>query len=374
MGTYEANTNLTSKIVHIRSEDGTPSIEATENNLTTAFMIALEESINCGTHQSIVVSLNSCEFPMSFYGLNERNSTLNWYEGISPLLTLNIAYGNYNAYQLANYLSINMTAVSASTGLSWVWSVTYDIITNKFTFSQTGGTWIFDFTNSDSPNIQLGYEPISYTLGVSPLFTSTSPNCININGTDQALYVRTQMTSISAIESISKQYSDILQKVPISAPPNAILYFIPGTGSGVPSLLQTKNIPVINVRITDDQNRLINTNGLNFTLSIQFDFIKTPEITIPSIVRRMDRIQEQHTSLMIKKYRRIKQKKNAQTKQEKDIIDAEEKGDEKQMANLMESMDLNKKALMNTQPAPEIQNLGSARVLNERSQDRDFTR
>ena len=376
---YSANTNLTSKIVHIRSEDGIPNSEAKAENLTTAFLIALEESINCGVHQSIVVSLNSMEFPMSFYNINKYNNHMVWKEGIADCDVF-IPYGNYNVYQLAKELSKLMTQESIVSGLSWTWGITYDIITNKFTFTPTpaSASFTFEFNNQntlanppyfDTPYIALGFENKSY-IYVSPNATST--NSIDVNGMRSALYVRTQLTSIGAIESISKQYSDILQKVPISAPPNAILYFISGTGTGVQSLIQTKNIPAINIRITDDQNRLVDTNGLNFTMSLQFDFIKTPEVTIPAIVRRLDRIQEQHTQLMLKKYRRIKQKKTAKSKEEKDLVDSQMKGDEIQMKNLMTAMEHDKELLQHELPHAETQNLGSSRVLNHTPSYKDF--
>lgn len=374
---YSANTNLTSKIVHIRSEDGIPNAEAQAENLTTAFLIALEESINCGVHQSIIVSLNSMEFPMSFYNINKYNNHMLWREGIADLEVF-IPKGNYNVYQLAKELSRLMTLESSASGLSWTWVITYDIITNKFTFDNSSGTFTFKFDNQnttanppyfDTPYIALGFENKSYTFLT---FNATSPNSVDVNGMRSALYVRTQLTSIGAIESISKQYSDILQKVPITAPPNAILYFISGAGTGVQSLIQTKNIPAINIRITDDQNRLVDTNGLNFTMSLQFDFIKTPEVTIPAIVRRLDRIQEQHSQLMLKKYRRIKQKKTAKSKEEKDLVDSQMKGDEIQMKNLMAAMEHDKELLQHELPHAETQNLGSARVLNHTPSYNDF--
>ena len=374
---YSANTNLTSKIVHIRSEDGIPNSEAQADNLKTAFLIALEESINCGVHQSIVVSLNSMEFPMSFYNIHKYNNHMVWKEGVVDLDVF-IPYGNYNVYQLAKELSKLMTLESAASALGWTWIITYDIITNKFTFDNGSGSFTFEFNNQntlanppyfDTPYIALGFENKSY-LYVSPNTKST--NSIDVNGMRSALYVRTQLTSVGAIESISKQYSDILQKVPITAPPNAILYFISGAGTGVQSLIQTKNIPAINIRITDDQNRLVDTNGLNFTMSLQFDFIKTPEVTFPAIVRRLDRIQEQHSQLMLKKYRRIKQKKTAKTKEEKDIADSQIKGDEAQMKNLMSAMEHDKELLEHELPHAETQNLGSARVLNHTPSYNDF--
>ena len=37
----------------------------------------------------------------------------------------------------------------------------------------------------------------------------------------------------------------------------------------------------IGVRLTDQRNRLINLNGLDWDISLQFDFVEKPELKVP---------------------------------------------------------------------------------------------
>ena len=152
---------------------------------------------------------------------------------------------------------------------------------------------------------ELTFSPID-----GPVQTLTAPNCVNMNGRTQSLYLRSQLTSTSCIESSTRQYSNILQKIPIDACRDGILFYIPGAGAGVQSLLQTKNINELSLRVTDQQNNLIDTNGIDWDCSIQFDFIKAPDLRINRLENDTNKMAGEHRKLMErKKFRKIKVKK-----------------------------------------------------------------
>ena len=46
-------------------------------------------------------------------------------------------------------------------------------------------------------------------------------------------------------------------------------------------LLKIREISVISVRLTDQKNRVIDLNGLDWDLSLQFDFIEKIELKVP---------------------------------------------------------------------------------------------
>ena len=80
--------------------------------------------------------------------------------------------------------------------------------------------------------------------------------------------------------------SNVIQKVSVQSPPNSFIFFDTEQVSSK-TLISQKEVQSISIRITDSQDRLINTNGVQFALSVQFDTIKTPQFTVPFSARRI---------------------------------------------------------------------------------------
>ena len=101
-----------------------------------------------------------------------------------------------------------------------------------------------------------------------------------------ALYIRTTLGSSNSVESRVKGVSNILQKVPVQSPPNSFIFF---DAAQVSAKLQVpiKSIQSLTVRVTDSDDLLINTNNINFSISIQFDTIETPVYHLPNPARRI---------------------------------------------------------------------------------------
>ena len=314
-GGYSQTTNLTSKVIHIRSEDGLPLSDA--NGLKTAFMISFHESVKCELGQSILVSLNSFEFPMSFYSTDNTNNRAFLYEGLTGIpgtligLPQGLPMGNYTILEFMDIACASWSSPGT------VYTYTYSYITNKITIIYTGPIgYTIKLDNSYEPKSayqQMGFpkaEELTFSPIDGPVQTLTAPNCVNMNGRTQSLYLRSQLTSTSCIESSTRQYSNILQKIPIDACRDGILFYIPGAGAGVQSLLQTKNINELSLRVTDQQNNLIDTNGIDWDCSIQFDFIKAPDLRINRLENDTNKMAGEHRKLMErKKFRKIKVKK-----------------------------------------------------------------
>ena len=84
------------------------------------------------------------------------------------------------------------------------------------------------------------------------------------------LYVRTNLTTNSAIESRNKSVSNILQKCPINSPPNSFIYYY-ASQSKSRLLLSQKTISSITISLTDDEGVLIDNNNVEWTLSLLFE-------------------------------------------------------------------------------------------------------
>lgn len=105
---------------------------------------------------------------------------------------------------------------------------------------------------------------------------------IDVLSSIRSLYVRTNLTTSSVLDSsVGGGFSSILARVPIDVGSGGIITISPSDGSIHKLLLKIKEISRIDVRLTDQKNRVIDLNGLDWDLSLQFDFIEVRDLKIP---------------------------------------------------------------------------------------------
>jgi hypothetical protein len=180
--------------------------------------------------------------------------------------------GNLNIVQVRNALETKLNALS-----DIVYTVLYDRPTNKISFSHTASQHKVRLLFGTGPN---KLQSCAYILGFqvgqdTDFFTSQSP--LIAPGSVQlyrclALYIRTSLASLSALSSRTQAATDILAKIPVSSEPNSVIFF----NSNLESFrhyLGSKQISQIAVRLTSDDDTLIQLNGAHWTLSIQFDIV-----------------------------------------------------------------------------------------------------
>ena len=298
---FEAMHIIKSQILHIRSEDGKQyQRDAANEPVLTGFSIDLFEGVNCQPNHNFLLSLSSIEFPYSFYTTDSTNNQLNVKvqntstSNYTAVYTITIPAGNYNANTLKTKL-ITLLDTQFSSGIvgadyATTFSMTYDSTTNKFTFKTIEGDRKGVFTWSSSAATYGAYRQLGFTGDADLEFDSNgglSDSVVNVGGSrTDALYVRTNLSSSNAIESRIKGISNVLQKVPITTPPNSFIFFDAAQVSAK-ILISTRTIQSITLRITDGEDRLINTNGVHFNISLQFDAVETPKYTLPDNTRRI---------------------------------------------------------------------------------------
>ena len=106
-----------------------------------------------------------------------------------------------------------------------------------------------------------------------------------------ALYLRTDLTSTSSVSSYAKSFTDVLQKIPVNAKPNSFIFFYPNQSEGE-ILLTKKSITSITIQLTDEIGRLVDTNNVDWTLTLKFSTSWTPPFTLSSSVRRLNDVEE----------------------------------------------------------------------------------
>ena len=118
-----------------------------------------------------------------------------------------------------------------------------------------------------------------------------------MNAAIRSLYIRTNLSTSSILDSsVGGGYSSILARVPIDVGSGGIITISPSDGSVHKLIIKVREITIIGVRLTDQRNRLIDLNGLDWDVSFQFDFIENPELKVP-IDKRLE--------IELKKYEKL---------------------------------------------------------------------
>lgn len=149
-----------------------------------------------------------------------------------------------------------------------------------------------DGTVGDPNLFQIGYDDgttataITNTgLGGSAILMSDTDqffSVVDVNFHIRSLYLRTNITQHSVLDSsIGSRFSNILARIPITSQSGGELVVAPSDGAVHQLILKVREITSISLRLTDKDNKLIDLNGLDFQVALQFDFIETPQVSVP---------------------------------------------------------------------------------------------
>ena len=204
----------------------------------------------------IYLSVVSCLIPYSFYNININNNVLQYsFDGIN-LITLTIPIGNYNVNSLLSALKTNISSA---------FTITYDNIKNKFTFTHTTNDFMF---MSSSTCLQI----LGFNNNITILSTSlslTSINCVNVYSI-RSIQVNSNLITYN-INKVQKNNFCILCSVPITCTPFSLIEYINRTNFKTNLFLN--KISNIKIKLTDDNGNLIDLNGCHYSLTLQLDVV-----------------------------------------------------------------------------------------------------
>ena len=133
-------------------------------------------------------------------------------------------------------------------------------------------TWSGNILNTtDTP------MPDGTTLSANTLKAVFS--AVDVNFHIRSLYIKTNLTQHSVLNSKhGGRFSSILARLPNDVASGETLEVFPRDGVQHKLFLKVREIDKVFIRLTDENNRLIDLNGLPWNLSLQFDFIELPEV------------------------------------------------------------------------------------------------
>jgi len=286
---------------------------------------------------------------------------------------MNLPEGNYNAVELANYLTTHIE----SAGPVYPLEVKFDPISLKFKFrcliaglritlalkhgAATGTPEApgedmneelgFDFINlfgdpfveRDPAGLQEYYYGYSTHQGtpdapiagagvvvnppgrsgpflITPSYYMFSDDCVDMTNSIRSLFLRTNLSTTSVLDShIGGGFSNILTRVPINTEPGGVISVRPVDGDVHKLLLKVKAITEISITLTNQENQVINLNGLTFDISLKLEFIADRELALAPD-RRLDYdvgLQQSRTVQEQLKPKETKKKKTKKTGKKK---------------------------------------------------------
>tara|TARA_R100001015_G_C4634936_1_gene202770 strand:+ start:7654 stop:8619 length:966 start_codon:yes stop_codon:yes gene_type:complete len=285
----ETNTD-NSKVIHLNSKDADLLYQ---EGHTTYCSFVLKNPISIQKEHSALISLTSCIVPYSFYNIsaNKNNRIVFRLTASGNENSILLPDGNYTITTLATYIKNALNkALPGPNPFPWTaalngtYAISFDRTTMKYTFTSTVQEVQMKFELADTAFVELGFNR-NTTTSVIGSTGIVSENVCDVNGSVHSLFVRTNLTSKASIDSQTKSFSTILGKIPIQTNFGGILFFNPRDNIHK-ILLDTHLINEITIRLTDEENRLINLNGLHFNLSILIDIVNKKRYE-PNEIRRM---------------------------------------------------------------------------------------
>jgi hypothetical protein len=220
------------------------------NNADTEFYLPL---IEIPSQYHLHVNVVHASIPFTFYNINSSNNVLNYsIEGNN--YSFIIAQGNYNVVNLKDYLMSNLPG----------FIITYSPITNKYTFTQN--YYGFTFLNTSTCLNILGFSQQTITSNGTSL---TSTQSVNLNPI-RCVCICSDLPS-SNISLNSKNKNNILCSIPITTQPNSIITYLNHNNFKINTYANV--LSSIRIQLMDQDGNLLNLNGTNWSMTIQFDVI-----------------------------------------------------------------------------------------------------
>ena len=246
---------IRSTVLHIRSKDASQLI----SGFNTDFSVNLINPINVGKNEEVHISMMSAEIPYSFYNLSsDLNNIILKYDTTE---TLTFTNQDYSILDVRDFFNNN-------TAFANIFTTTYDTQKNKLSFlNKTASSHTIDLNNS-TINKVIGFDETDTQRTITAGATLESDYVCNL-ATIHSIFVKSSMATGNVLSTRAGN-STTLQKISVDVNSNGIIYLNQSDFRQV-SVSQVNIIDSITFRITDQNDRLLQLNNVNFELSFLFE-------------------------------------------------------------------------------------------------------
>jgi len=218
-----------------------------------------------------IINSNICvmnaQIPVSFYTINANNNIIG-----TDIGNVVIPVGNYNFNSLAPVV-VSAFLTQISVGITFTISKITGLIT--FTFVSGIANTYFNFNNS--------YKIFGFLPNVNyPYVGSARPSLfpINLLGVKK-LSILSQKLQIGSYSSVNTGLGITLSTIPVDQPAFGMISYV-NTIELNKAVLQTRYIDQIDISIADEDNNLVDFNGLDWNITLVLENVrKLSDVIIP---------------------------------------------------------------------------------------------
>jgi hypothetical protein len=207
----------------------------------------------------IYLSLQNATIPYSFYSISAVDNTFSWGLVAGPVFTYTVPIGNYNVTQLID-------VIKAAMGASF--TITYSSITSKLLITHATSNFII---YAATFNHIIGFSKTTNTTSTANLLYSR--DCVNLNQI-RALNIEINFPTYNV--NVAQPYNqNILATIPVYVAPFSIITY--QNPNNFRTNLFVNKLDQIQIRILDNEGRLVDMNGIQYQMMLQLDCVKFTE-------------------------------------------------------------------------------------------------
>ena len=196
--------------------------------------------------ENIYFSVQHAEIPNSFYVVNYTNNVI-----VINSISYTIPVGNYNANTLITALILLLPT----------YTITYNSITNRYTFNNTSS---FTINSSSTCKNIIGLGNVSQSSISNSLTLPYSVNFVPL----PRINLKSNFFHFNNFNGIDYS-NDLFLSIQNNTNPNSMIHYLNQTG--IKFKVEDKNITNFVISITDDDGNYINFNNQDTRISLQID-------------------------------------------------------------------------------------------------------
>lgn len=215
------------------------------------------------------VNVKQAVIPFSWYNVNETNNVLDILIANVRPYTINIPFGNYNINQLIAYLHSQFLLFLANDKYL---IITYSTQTNKLLFTHSHYTFKLEYSSTCSELLGFNDNEDYYSTNISGnTHILESINSINLFVVRQ-IYIASDNFILNNINASNPNDTNILTSVSVTGNPNSIIHYENTTTRHL--IHHLNNITNLNIKLLDQDNDLLNLNGVNWSITLELIITK----------------------------------------------------------------------------------------------------
>ena len=206
------------------------------------------------------VSIVNAQIPVSFYLINYTVNKLKYTINNGAIQTMILERGNYNLTQLIDVI------VKGFFSAGYVFSITFNKVTGKLLFIGPASTTFTFLSQSFGTTINeiIGFDSVSsYSSTGNVLLAEHMCSLIGI----KKLKISSNALRTSGLTSSGLGGGYLLSIIPVNAPPYGLILY-ENNSSSEGGLLLNRVIGNIDISITDENNRYVNFNNTEYSITL----------------------------------------------------------------------------------------------------------